>query len=144
MEHWVELVPENRSWAHSLLDAVPDTYVMHVGPNTRSLEQNAKLWAMLNDVGRQVDWYGQKLGPYDWKHIFTAALKKARCVPGLDGGVVVLGTSTSHMNKLEFSELIELILCFGAEHDVKWTNEPSGGRLPEQAHEAGLSGQDHG
>lgn len=121
MEHWLEILPETRGNVHSMIDAAPDGYVAHIGPNTRTLEQNAKLWAMLNDVGRQVDWYGQKLGPYDWKHIFTAALKKSRAVPGIDGGIVILGTSTSKMNKLDFSELIELILAFGAEHGVKWS-----------------------
>lgn len=123
MEQWLEILPETRSTVHSMVDAAPNGYVCHLGPNTRTTEQNSKLWAMLNDVARDVDWYGQKLGPYDWKHIFTAGLKKSRCVPGLDGGVVILGTSTSHMNKLEFSELIELILAFGAEHQVRWSNE---------------------
>jgi len=124
MEHWLEILPETRGHVHNMVDAVPDGYVCHLGPNTRTTEQNAKLWAMLNDVARQVDWYGQKLGAYDWKHIFTAGLKKTRAVPGIDGGVVILGTSTSKMNKLEFSELLELMYAFGAEHDVKWSEQP--------------------
>jgi hypothetical protein len=118
MEHWYEVLPETRSSIKTMIDCVPNGYVCHLGPNTRTIEQNAKLWAMLNDVARDVTWYGEKLGPYDWKHIFTAGLKKSKCVPGIDGGVVVLGYSTSRMSKLEFSELIELILAFGAQHNV--------------------------
>lgn len=122
MEIWTEIFPETRDIIKANIDAAPDGYVCHLGPNTRTTEQNKKLWAMLNDVARQVEWYGQKLGPYDWKHIFTAGLKKSRAVPGIDGGVVILGMSTSKMNKLEFSELIELIYAFGAERGVNWSD----------------------
>lgn len=92
-------------------------------PERRSTEQNARLWAMLTDVSRQVVWHGQKLSAEDWKNIFTASQKKQRVAPGLDGGFVVLGQSTSQMTKGEFSELMELIAAFGAERDVLWSNE---------------------
>jgi hypothetical protein len=90
----------------------------------RSLDQNAKLWPMLSDVSRQVDWYGLALQEEDWKHIFTASLKKQRAVPGIDGGFVVLGVSTRKLRKKEFSDLIEIIYAFGAEHQVSWS-EPA-------------------
>lgn len=53
-------------------------------PPSRSLDQNAKLWACLTDVSRQVEWYGQKLTPEEWKDVFSASLRKAKVVPGLD------------------------------------------------------------
>jgi hypothetical protein len=95
-------------------------FEVEVRPQRRSTEQNAKLWAMLNEVARQVEWYGQHLTPEEFKHVFTAALKKQRVVPGLDGGFVVLGQSTSRMSKADLSELIELIHAFGAERGVKF------------------------
>jgi len=91
---------------------------LSIGEEKRSLDQNKRLWAMLGDVSRQVDWYGAKLDPEDWKHVFTAAITKQRTVPGIDGGFVVLGQSTSRMSKAEFSELMELIDAFGAERGV--------------------------
>jgi len=97
---------------------------VHVGEETRTPEQNAKLWPMLTDVSRQVDWYGQKLSKEDWKDVFTASLRQQRVVPGLDGGFVVLGLRTSKMRKREFSDLIELIYAFGSGRDVKWS-EPA-------------------
>ena len=36
----------------------------------RSLSQNKKMWPMLNDVQKQVDWYGDSLDTEDWKVIF--------------------------------------------------------------------------
>jgi hypothetical protein len=89
---------------------------------TRSIEQNAKLWAMLSDVSRQVDWYGRKLSKEDWKCVFTSALKKVDVVPNLEGsGFVAIGLYTHKMSVKEMGDLIELISAFGAEREVKWT-----------------------
>lgn len=95
--------------------------VLEVKPSTRSLEQNARLWAMLDEISKQVDWYGRKLTPHDWKHVFTASLKKQDLVPGLDGGFVVLGLSTSKMTKAEMCDLQTLMEAFGAERGVRFS-----------------------
>jgi len=95
--------------------------VVEAKRETRSLEQNARLWALLTDVSKQVDWYGNKLTPEEWKDVFTAALKKEKVVPGINGGFVVLGQSTSKMSIAEMVELQTLIEAFGADKDVKWS-----------------------
>jgi len=97
--------------------------VITLGREKRTEPQNKKMWPLLQDVSEQVKWYDQWLMPEDWKNMFTAALRKSKVVPGIDGGVVVLGISTSTMRKKEFSNLIELIYAFGAEHEVKWSEK---------------------
>lgn len=97
--------------------------VVELRPEKRSDPQNRRMWAMLTEVAKQVDWHGQKLDSEDWKHIFTASLKKQRVAPGIDGGFVVLGTKTSRMTKAEMTELIELIFAFGAQHDVRFADD---------------------
>lgn len=104
--------------------AAPVGMAVEFKPETRSLDQNAKLWACLTDVSRQVEWYGQKLTPEEWKDVFSASLRKAKVVPGLDtGSFVVLGLHTSKLTKAEFSDLIELIACFGAERGVVFSSD---------------------
>ena len=76
---------------------------------------------MLADVSKQVDWHGRKLSPEDWKHVFSASLKKQDSVPGIDSGFVVLGQSTSKMTKAEMSDLQTLIEAFGAQQGVRFT-----------------------
>jgi hypothetical protein len=95
--------------------------VVEIKPETRTLAQNARLWAMLTDVAKQVNWYGRKLSEEEWKHVFTASLAKQDVVPGIDGGFVVLGKSTSKMTKPEMSELQQLIEAFGAQQGVRFT-----------------------
>ena len=98
----------------------PDGWIVTLRPPTRSLEQSAKMWAMLGDVAAQVVWHGRKLTAEEWKHVMTASLSRQDVVPGLDGCFVVLGQSTSKMSVKALSELIELISAFGAEHGVDW------------------------
>jgi hypothetical protein len=118
---WSEMTTKLHPYLKEKLQA-DKRLILTVREETRSLEQNAKLWAMLGEISEQVDWYGQKLSPEDWKHILTASLKKQRAVPGIDGGFVVLGQSTSKMSVAEMSELIELMHAFGAQQNVKFTD----------------------
>ncbi len=97
--------------------------VVTIQERTRTLDQNAKLWACLNDVSEQVVWHGLKLGSEDWKNIFSASLKGQRSAPGIDGGFVVLGQSTSRMTVGEMRDLIEIIQAFGAEHSVNFGDD---------------------
>jgi len=94
--------------------------------SVRTIEQNAKMWAMLTDISKQVNWYGQFLTKEEWKDIMSAGLKKQRAVPGIDGGFVILGTHTSKMSIREMIDLVDLMYSFGAdpEHPVKWS-EPT-------------------
>jgi hypothetical protein len=96
-------------------------YLLTVKQATRSTEQNRRLWAMLNDISQQVEWYGHRLTPDEWKDVFSAAMKRTKVVPGLDGGFVVCGQSTSKMTKAEMSEMQTLMEAFGAEKGVKFT-----------------------
>jgi hypothetical protein len=111
-----------RQRAVDAVKAAPAGFVVTVAEPTRNSDQNSLLWALLTDVSQQVEWYGKRLTPEDWKHVFSASLRKLTVVPNLDGsGFVALGMSTSRLSKREFSDLIELIYAFGAEREVAWS-----------------------
>lgn len=90
----------------------------------RTTDQNSKLWAMLTDIARQHEHYGQRYEPDAWKILFLTALgKELRLAPALDGkGVVSLGTSSSKLSKSEMSDLLEFITAFGAENGIVWSD----------------------
>jgi hypothetical protein len=115
-EVWIRWWPEIK--AHLLAG-----HKLHIEikPETRSLEANARMWAMLTDISEQVVWHGRKLTPEEWKHVFTASLARQDVVPGLDGGFVVLGKSTSQMSRREMSDLQELMSAFGSARCVEWS-----------------------
>lgn len=110
---WTDVFPKIKAYL-----LAGNRLTLEIKDEKRSLEQNDMLWAMLTKISKEVDWYGQKLSPEDWKHVFTAALSKQRTVPGIDGGFVVLGLSTSKMTKKQMSDLIELIYAFASEKGV--------------------------
>lgn len=90
----------------------------------RTLDQNAKMWAMLGDIAKLVPWIvdglSQHLDAEDWKDIFTAALRQEmRVAQGINGGIVLLGRRTSRMTIAEMSDLIELMTAFCAERRIR-------------------------
>ena len=96
---------------------------LSVAEEKRSNRQNNLLWGRLSDLSRQVNWHGQRLAPEDWKHVMSAALKKQRVVPSIEGGgFVVLGCSTSRMTVAEMTEMLDLIECFGAQQGVRFSD----------------------
>jgi hypothetical protein len=113
-----------RQRAIEAVKGAPDGYAVTIAEPKRTGEQNDRMWALLTDVAQQVDWYGKRLSPEDWKHIFSSSLRKLEVVPNLDGtGFVALGLSTSRMSKRELSDLMTLIEAFGAEKGVEWADE---------------------
>lgn len=87
----------------------------------RSTDQNALMWSLLNQISKQVEWFGKMRSPEDWKDLATAALRNAEFVPGLTPGTLVpLGMRTSQMTKQELADLIESLYAFGAERGVQF------------------------
>lgn len=105
----------------------------------RTLPQNDRLWAMLTEVAMQCPWHGVKLTADDWKFIFLDALKRElRMAPNIDGtGFVNLGRSSSDLSKSEMSDLIELIMMFGAQHGVTFKDTDSNSLQPSVSPDAG-------
>ena len=92
---------------------------------TRSLEQNARLHAMIRDVARQIMWtdiFGRpiKMTEENWKRFFLRAYnREALVVPNETGtGFYDLGPSSSELSVSEMSDLMELIAAFGSERGV--------------------------
>lgn len=90
--------------------------------DTRSLQANRKMWATLRDISEQVEWYGKRLTSDEWKQMITAAIKKQEVVPGIEGGFVILGQSTSKMTIAQMNDVIEYAVYFGTGHKVVWSD----------------------
>jgi hypothetical protein len=124
----IRLTPSTRPAVLQAVATAPDGYYVSVEEAKRNLEQNAKMWAMLADISRQVVWtvngHAEKLSPEEWKTILTASLRQEqRMAPGIRGGFVMLGASTREMTIREMTEVIEILYAFGADHDVLWSEK---------------------
>ena len=113
------------AFLRALSPAEPHRIEIKPVSDRRTISQNAKMWAMLSDIARQVMWpingVPTHITPEDWKDLITAGLAKhQRIAQGLEGGVVMLGSRTSRMSKKELAELIEYIYATGADRGVVW------------------------
>lgn len=108
-----------RDLACSFVLRAPTGAVVNIRLATRTGEQNDKLWAMLSDVSRAKP-QGRDYPPEIWKSLFMADVGfEPRFEPSLSGrGVVPIGYKSSRLTKGEFSDLIECIAAYAAEHNI--------------------------
>lgn len=108
-----------RNKARSWLDNAPDGMVIQFKEPKRSLEQNAKLWAMLGDVSKQANHNGERYSPEVWKALFMSACGyELQMMRGLNGEPVPMGVSSSSLSVSKMSELIEFISFWCAENGI--------------------------
>jgi len=110
-----------RSRAKHWIDIAPVGVVVTFAKPKRTLDQNAKLWAMITDVSRAMP-DGRRHTTDMWKAIFMQACgHEMQFLNGIDGNPFPAGFRSSKMNKAQMSEMIEFIYAYGAEHNVEWT-----------------------
>ena len=96
-----------------------------IEPITRSMEQNAKLHAMLADISKDKTFNNQKLTLEQWKMLFVsghaiATGGQAKMAIGLEGEVVNLRESTAKMSVARCASLIEYIQAWAAMNGVRF------------------------
>jgi len=111
------LTKYNRELAHQMIDSAPDGHVVEVKPAKRSLEQNRLYWAILNDISEQVV-PGKAYEPSVWHEYLRALFLPERVVELPDGSVKMLEPSTAELKLDEFSQYVEKVTKWCAEHNV--------------------------
>ena len=108
---------------HWCMSAPPGTRVDFKAPK-RSLDQNAKMWAMLSEVAQQATHMGRRYSADQWKILFLHALgREVQFIPALDGSTFIpWGQSSSDLSKAEMSDLIELMLAWGSSNGVVFSD----------------------
>jgi len=132
------IIRDDRIWNRAVAElhrikGTPTLFEIIIRPYSkqRNNDQNAKLHALCRDVSKQVQWDGEWLDTEDWKRIFTAGWMKAtgrtvKLVRSLDGNdFVPIFQRTSRLSTKEMAELIEFILAWCVDKDVRFY-EPLG------------------
>lgn len=115
-----------RDFAKVMIDRAPEGAVITIKEATRTLDQNARLWAMISDVSRSKP-EGRMHTPEVWKNLFMHACGHAvQFELGLDGKPFPVGFRSSRLNKSQMSDLMEFVSEYGARHGVVWTDPAYG------------------
>ena len=113
-----------RAIAKRLIDAAPLGAVVNVREASRSLDQNAKFYAMLSDVSRAKP-DGRCMTPDRWKAVFMQACShEVAFETGLDGKPFPVGFRSSRLTVAQMADLITFIQQWGDENGVRWS-EPA-------------------
>lgn len=117
--------PYRRMQAKQLIDRAPDGAIVEIREAKRTSDQNALMWSLISQIARAKP-QGRTLSPDAWKALFMASAGfQCTFEPSLDGkGVVPLGFKSSRLNKAEFSDVIEVIYAYAAEHEIPLGDEP--------------------
>lgn len=127
----------DRHKAHRWIEKAPWNTRVEFKAAKRTLDQNSHLWALLTDVATQVEHMGQRYTPDQWKILFMHACgREVQFLPGLDGKTFLpWGQSSSDLSRQEMTDLIDFVMCWGAEHGVTF-NEPGDGASPPKPERA--------
>jgi len=100
--------------------------VVTLSCETRTIEQNDKLWAMLTDLSKKITYYGKKRTTAAWKDIVTVAwqAETVELVPSFDNTkLIAVGLSTSDLGVKAFAEVVEVIYMMGADFGIEWSKK---------------------
>ena len=110
-----------RQLAIDMIRRAPADAVVKISAPKRTLDQNAKLWAMISDVSRAKP-EGRTHTPEVWKCLFMSACGHAvRFETGLDNKPFPIGFQSSRLTKAEMADLITVIYEYGDRHGVRWS-----------------------
>jgi len=92
-------------------------FVVTIQERTRSLEQNARLHAMLSQISRKKDYLGKKRGVEFWKGLFVSGWQMAtnqhpEIVPGLEGEFINIRESTTRLSVKKITEVMDYIEAY--------------------------------
>lgn len=120
---------EMRRKAASVIASAPKETRVEIAAPRRSVDQNARMWAMLADFAEQADHHGRRYSAEQWKAIFMHALgQEVEFVPSLDGRTFIpMGNRTSKLTVREMCDLQTLmeaeaaqrgVVLYGERHDA--------------------------
>lgn len=113
--------PKQRDLAKRLIDLAPEGAVVNIREAKRSLDQSAKMWAMLSDISRSKP--DSRVHTAEvWKQLMMAACgHEVQFLMGLDGNPFPAGFKSSNLTKAQMADLISFMQSYGDQHGVRWS-----------------------
>lgn len=152
--------PSRRLAAQHCMEA-PDGQSVTFADQKKTREQEKKYHAQISDLADQWLYLNVKWSDEDMKRILVNGFKEdtkddpdlAECwremgeikaVPGMRGGLVILGEQTRQFPKKLASAFVEWLYALGAEVGVKWSEPASRDAAPRKRTAAEMADQETG
>jgi hypothetical protein len=109
---------KQRAYACHKIGLAPDGWYVTLKAPTRTLDQNALLWARIEEIAK-AEPMGRKHTKDEWKAIFMqAAGWEMAFLPGLSGGWFPTGFRSSKMTVRQMADLLTFIEAWAAEQGI--------------------------
>lgn len=124
-QYFVLSTDKARGNAISAIKQAPTGYLVEIKQPNRSLEQNAMLHSLIQQISQTIEWVGTKRSVETWKRLLTAGWLRARgepveMLPAIDGhGVDIVFRKTSELTVGEMTELLEYIQAWAIEQGIE-------------------------
>lgn len=113
--------PVQRAFAKSEIDRAPAGWIVTLKEPTRTLDQNARMWAMLTDLSKQKAG-GVVETPDGWKMlVMHAAGHECQFMNGLDGRPFPVGFRSSRLTVRQMRDLTEWMRAYGDQAGIAWS-----------------------
>lgn len=114
--------PKQRAYAHQLIDAVPDGWVVTIKEEKRRDKQNSLFWEVMGDLAKGQP-EGRRWTKETWRDAILHATGHAiQFEMGLEGsGAFPVGFRSSCLSVSQMSQVMEFAFAYGARHGVIFT-----------------------
>lgn len=113
---------EARKRATEAVKQAPDGFAVTISEPTRTLDQNAAQWPILQAFADQkqlcINGAMQDVTADDWKDVLTAVFEADMRVAVFQGRMILLGQRTREFSKKKFSDWLEFLHATAAEMEV--------------------------
>lgn len=108
----------HRERAIDAVCAAPLGHIVKISEPTRSLDQSAKMWALLSDISKAKP-LGRTHTPEVWKFLMMQACgHECQFEMGIDNRPFPVGFSSSKLTVRQMSELLEFMQAWAVQHGV--------------------------
>jgi hypothetical protein len=115
-----------RANACTAIRLAPEGWIVTLKEPTRSLDQNARLWAMLGDISKAKP-DGREATPEVWKQLFMHACgHEVQFEIGLEGKPFPVGFRSSNLTVRQMSDLMEFIAAYAAKRGIVFVDHTFG------------------
>lgn len=116
------LTDHNRNEALEMVAKAPSGHILEVRPPKRSIDSNRFYWALLRDISEQ-QVHGKSFEATIWHIYFKQLFLPDEVINLPDGSISVTQPSTTKLNQKTFSEYVDRVTLWAAEHGVVLSDE---------------------
>jgi len=106
----------NRDGVTQAILQAPEGFIVEIKEPNRTYEQNALYWASLNDLSEKLFVDGKCFTPDVWHIYFKQRFLSGKFTELPNKQVILLEPTTTGLSKKEFSDYVEQVFAFCAEH----------------------------